>query len=411
MERSLNLERKTICLLGPKRCGKSSLLRTLRQCLLQDAHGYEPDYITSFTLKEITRDEFRGGRQDPDDTILTRFVQGDYSDQETVFFERENGTEESDLPGDGPRQHYFSLEWTAGQGGDAAASGICLLQIVDAAGELSTPRGPTPEDWERHRVELENALRVAHGVILVVPPADGRSERWATYMIEALERLLKRPSPDLRNLAVVFSQYDRLFSRCGRHAVGIAVRPHAALYAIRREFASRVWLRSLTRLMRRAHNTELRFTVASALGFTKVFGNANVDPNAEHVSPLADVATGHVAQTVASPEQQFRFRVNGTDAMQLWWPFLSADPFIFAATGMAGYYMFTPEDVQAEIAPGHENGSDALQIEWTQSPDGGNAPWEYDPEPPPDHSPIQPERRPWLRRLRNYFNANAPSRS
>ena len=135
----------------------------MRQCLDLQSHGYEPNYITSFALKEISEREFKDGLHESDDIILTRFPKGNYTEQETIFFERENsGREEINHPEDGPIPYYLSLESTGGADGNQPSGG-CYLEVIDAAGELSTPSGPTEEDWERHRVASRPsfALRMA----------------------------------------------------------------------------------------------------------------------------------------------------------------------------------------------------------------------------------------------------------
>ncbi len=419
-------KRKTICLLGPLRGGKTTLLRTMRSCLREHSHGYQPGYVSSFKLREITQTEFDDGLPDSHQTVLTRFTNGHYSREEAFFNDPEaeldkSGREGSSGPSDGTLAYFFSLEWTAG---DLFPTDVwqqpsnTYLEIVDAAGELSTPSGPTPDEWEPHRIALDNKLRITHAVILVAPSGDGSADPWAPYLLDALEKLARIPAENraLERVVAVFSKYDRLFARCGPESVDIAVRRHAALYAVRRELRYRRWLQHLS-LLGRMLDTDIRLTVASALGFTRSFGTPNADPN-----------TGRPTSAPA------RFRTKndspGLDSAPLWRPFLTADPFIFAATGISNVYMFTFDEVGGEMGlkgsfGGQGDPASSRRNTVNPAPAGGTEPpnvasWDQrldDKGTPNDRTRGYPDfdtRRPpgevgkpsFLERVRQFFNAN-----
>jgi hypothetical protein len=76
-------------------------------------------------------------------------------------------------------------------------------------------------------------------------------------------------------------------------------------------------------------DVDVQFTVTSAYGFTRDFGNPNIDPFAE---------------------SERRFQLSDEDSLrravdEYWRPFLTADPFIYAASGIPSGFMFSLDQV------------------------------------------------------------------
>lgn len=372
----------------------------MASCLAQEAYGYSPGYVSSFNLAEVQEREFNEGLQGTDRRIIKRPTSGRYAGEEAQFHAREGqidhwGQEVSSRASDGPADYYFSLEWVPGPltaldfGGESPEP--VLMQIVDAAGDLSTWSRPPPEDWGQQLDDLEDRLRVTDAALVVVPLDSHGADLWATHLCEVIDKLVRIPGDErpLKRLIVVFNKYEHLFTRFGTDAVSVALRPHAALYTIRREFQHRRWLQRLSQLARSA-NVDLRFTVASALGFTRLFGAPNVDPN---------------ASKSASGPMRFRVKTGATGelaAEPLWRPFMTADPFIFAATGLTNAYMFTVEDLQTQQAFADDPPQDDVNFEdmWpAREP-------EPLPKPPPRRSAITRATRGTLGALKKFFNAS-----
>jgi hypothetical protein len=264
------------------------------------------------------------------------------------------------------------------------------MQIVDAAGDLSTWLRLPPEDWGQQLDDLEDRLRVTDAALVVVPLDSHGADLWATHLCEVIDKLVRIPSDQrvLKRLIVVFNKYEHLFTRFGTDAVSVALRPHAALYTVRREFQHRRWLQRLSQLARSA-DVDLRFTVASSLGFTRSFGAPNVDAD---------------ATKNASGPMRFRVKTGVTGelaAEPLWRPFMTADPFIFAATGLVNAYMFTVEDLETNQAFDVDPPQDEVNFEDT---------WRaHKPEPvskPPRPSAITRATRGTLGALKKFFNAS-----
>lgn len=387
-------DKRTVCLLGPSRSGKSSLIRTMRQCLRLQSYGYQPGHIASIELKEIDKDDFDDGLPDSDGRILTRFPVGKHASEEKAFLEREGGLELPSYADDGPIKYYFSLQCTMAppqEGGPQSDAEIYLLQVVDAAGELSTASGPHDEALEYQldegRSDFDDILRETDGVILVVPPADGHPEDWATHVLDALHKLAQHRPRRLQQIVVVFSQYDRLFTRCGKDAADIAVLQETVLYSIQREYSARQWLRRFVELPHKVPGLQIYFTVASALGFVIGFGNPNIDPNVDIKS-------------------RARFRTtnsNGAEAAPLWRPFLTLDPFVLATTGYPSAYAFSLKEV-AGIRD--EPPEEPIFTDEPASSGDGKVPPMDEPDVEPQPAPPRPS---LISRLFGWFNAAGKS--
>jgi hypothetical protein len=387
--------RTIICILGPPNGGKTTLLRTMASCLAQEAFGYAPGYISSFNLTEIQEREFTEGVQEADRRIIKRPTGGRYASEEAQFHAREGqiehwGREVSPRASDGPADYYFMLEWTLGSLNEAISE-RAWMQIVDAAGDLSTWSRPPPEDWTPQLDDLEDRLRVADAAVVVVPLDSHGADLWANHLCEVIDKLVGIPGDErtLKRLAVVFSKYEHMFTRFGTDAVSVALRPHAALYTIRREFQHRRWLQRLSQLALNA-DVDLRFTVASSLGFTRLFGapNVNADASKKTSSPMRfRIKTGATGELIADP---------------LWRPFMTADPFIFAATGLANAYTFTVQDVEMQEQFEIEDSADRLHLDDR---------WAPLPLPEPLPAPARPSAitratRGTLGALKRFFNAS-----
>ena len=390
--------RTIICLLGPSNGGKTTLLRTMGSCLAQEAYGYAPGDIASFNLTEILEQEFNEGLHDAGRRIIKRPAGGGrYASEESQFHAREAqidhwGQEVSSRASDGPADYFFSLEWTPGPLAalDSAqeAPEPVLMQIVDAAGDLSTWSRPPPEDWAHQLDDLENRLRVMEAAIVVVPLDSHGTDLWAAHLCEVIDKLVRMPSEQrlLKRVIVVFNKYEQLFARFGTDAVLVAIRPHAALYVVRREFQHRRWLQRLSQLAR-GGDVDLRFTVASSLGFTRLFGTPNVDADASKSAsgPMRfRVKTGSAGELAAEP---------------LWRPFMTVDPFIFAATGLVNGYMFTIQDLENAQALGDDVPQEEAAFDDT---------WPEEPAPPapPKPSAFTRAKRGTLGALKRFFNAS-----
>jgi hypothetical protein len=108
------------------------------------------------------------------------------------------------------------------------------------------------------------------------------------------------------------------------------------------------------------------------------------------------------ARKDASGPMRFRVKIGAMDELvadPLWRPFMTADPFIFAATGLANSYTFTVQDIETPMAVDDAPPEDTSDFDhmWPAS----------EPVPaPPRPSAITRATRGTLGALKKFFNTS-----
>ncbi len=311
-------EKLTICLVGPKKGGKSSLLATLTDCVSQSAFGYSPRLRPA--LQPITSAEFaEGAAQRP---ILDSDA-GDYEKLRRDFAEGGVATDTLDT-----YDYYFRLTLNGEVAPEIAARAPWLLQVVDAAGEIAVPPdGAKVAILNDVKDKFAGQLLAAEAIVLVLPMVRLEDSGWVGNMARLIDRLAQSRERRLKRLVVAFSQYERLFVRLGPSAFTYACDPAVALHVLRRSLRAAQWLEGLRALETTA---SVRFTVTSAYGFTKRWQNPNIDPH--------------------QPGER-RFRRAGIEGArgfnEFWRPFLTAEPFLYAALGLDSAFTFSFQQIDA----------------------------------------------------------------
>ncbi len=209
------------------------------------------------------------------------------------------------------------------------------MQIVDAAGELSAAEsGDDAASAKQVLEKFDDQIRQAEAIVAVVPLIEFSNAGWADTLRNVLLNLIENPGDKLQRFVVAFSQYERLFVRFGSTAFRLAVLPQVARM-VTRSFLDRAdWLGSLRKFEIANRGVDVRLTVTSAYGFVKGHGNPNIDPHRKGEHRFgSDQARGHLV------------------ARNLWRPFLTADPFLYAALGEDGQYTFSFKQLDEASVP------------------------------------------------------------
>jgi hypothetical protein len=350
-------ERFTVCLIGPTSGGKSSILATLVDCVTIGAHGFPPDY--RFNIQEITETEFTSGQIERPGRILDARG-GDYEKLRRDFGSAAWGATEVD----DTFEYFFRLQITRRISPQNGSSAQTLLRVIDAGGEIATPQDGAGSSVTSEVVDkFSDQISAAEGLIFAVPSVNLSHARWIRSLSELMDRLATRGSGNLKRIMVAFTQYERLFVQLGPSAFRYAVDPRVALHIVRKCVETASWLQKLRALETQIPPVAVRFTVTSSFGFARRYDNPNIDPH----------QPGEV-----------RFRTGASDARYtaLWRPFLTAEPFLWAAVGEDTGFTFS----FADILGGDET---VAAPEPTESPPPPPAAW-----------------RKWLSRLIDSFDIN-----
>jgi hypothetical protein len=319
-------EKLTICLVGPRKSGKSAMLAAATDCIIQNAHGYSPDLRPA--MQSITRAAFHGFDSASAKLDVFEGLADDYQKLRREFAE-------GGAPTDARSYEYFFRLTLNGEAPRAIrARAPYLVRIIDAAGDIAIPDEAEPADPLREiREDFAAKLLGAEAIVFVLPLVRLEDSAWVANLARLVERLTAAPERRLARAIVAFSQYERLFVRLGPSAFTYACDPAIALHVLRKTLRSAPWIDSLRTLEAHA-KVDIRFTVMSAHGFTKTFQNPNIDPHAEG-------------------ERRFRRAgVSGVRALQEFWrPFLTVDPILYAALDLASPFMFSYTQIDGSASP------------------------------------------------------------
>ncbi len=318
-------EKLSICLLGPKKGGKSSLLASLVDCVAHSSYGYSPRLRPS--LQPISRAEFAGA------TIPGRhadFLEADHGDYERLKRDFADGGVATDTLD--TYDYHFRLSVNGEIPARIATRGPWLLEIIDSAGEIAVPPdGADVAILDEVKARLARQALDADALVIVLPLVRLDDSAWTGALARLIDRLALARERRLQRLVVVFSQYERLFMRLGPSAFTYACDPAVALHVLRKSLSGAPWLDRLRALEQPGGGVSVRYTVASAYGFTKRFQNPNMDPN-------------------LPGERRFRRAgVEGPRAYgEYWRPFLTAEPILYAALGVDSAFTYSHAQIDAQ---------------------------------------------------------------
>jgi hypothetical protein len=319
-------EKVSICLLGPKKGGKSSLLASLVDCVAQSAYGYSPRLRPA--LQPISQAEFAGEGIAPRRADFLDVDQGDYERLKRDFAEGGVATDTLNT-----YEYFFRLSVNGEAPPKVVARGPWLLEIVDSAGEIAVPPdGAEVAILNDVKAKLARQALDADALVIVLPLVRLEDSAWTGTLARLIDRLALARDRKLKRLVVVFSQYERLFTRLGPSAFTYACDPAVALHVLRKSLSAAQWLDRLRALEQPGGGVSVRYTVASAYGFTKRFQNPNMDPH--------------------QPGER-RFRRAGVDGAraygEYWRPFLTAEPILYAALGLDSAFTFSHAQLDAQL--------------------------------------------------------------
>jgi hypothetical protein len=315
-------EKVAICLIGPKKGGKSSLLASLTDCVAQSAFGYSPRLRPA--LQPVTQAEFNAEPVDQRRADLLSVEQGDYERLKQDFAGGGVATDTLNT-----YEYYFRLSVNGEAPPEVVTRGPWLLEIIDSAGEIAVPPdGAEVAILNDVKAKLARQMLDSDALVIVLPLVRLDDSGWTGTLARLIDRLALARETKIKRVVVVFSQYERLFTRLGPSAFTYACDPAVALHALRKSLRAAQWLDRLRAL--EPGGVSVRYTVSSAYGFVKRFQNPNMDPH--------------------QPGER-RFRRSGLEGAraysEYWRPFLTAEPILYAALVLDSAFTFSHAQLDA----------------------------------------------------------------
>lgn len=307
---------RKVGLIGEKASGKTNLFMDLPYALDQGLHGYPveeelkiiPDRDTLFKVKDYRR-------RDPE--IGTNQLQrGRYMLSRTQVPARQSWTGE-------PRDRdWKSIEF----------------ELMDAPGETQFPTNSGKDHFPKQREEQNEWLMDAKGLIITLPAFKLVDPEALSKILEYLMNIDSNRLLGLSRVVVTLTMFDLLMFRFRDRALEFAAIPsfvrdilHAAIDKDTLDDLRYFQTEHLDR------DVEIRFIAISSWGFLPTYGCANLDPNGvkpdgtEFGQRLTDIESHHQDPTSAKR-----------------YPYMAADPVIYAATGQENPFFFRREQLTGE---------------------------------------------------------------
>ncbi len=301
-------------LTGPVRSGKTNLFVDFAKCVELNFHGFQQLHNIKIETDRVNRKLLRTYyRNLPEATESVTDIRFDL---------------ELDLPA---------------ETGLASADGLQKRQfnihVRDAPGEAAFPSEDVPGKTNPHAEkakELDEWFSKAKGIVLVISALNAGTDEGFEALIDKVEDFFERAGkPEFENLervVIAVSMFDLLLLRFGNRSRDIATEPEAVLAILHAHMRPAFdIIKDFRPFPSQQRDIDLRFIATSSYGFHPQLGCANIDANAEILDP------GNSRFPVPLTPDNVRY------------PYMTADPFIFAALGLDSPFLFTRDEILSGI--------------------------------------------------------------
>ncbi|MEQ8481318.1 MAG: hypothetical protein RIC18_11730 [Hoeflea sp.] len=301
-------------LTGPVRSGKTNLFVDFAKCVELNFHGFQQLHNIEIETDRANRRLLRSYyRNLPDATESVTDIRFNLN----ISLPEANGTE----PGAPLEDRQFTIH------------------VRDAPGEAAFPEEDLTGRTNPHASklkELDEWFSKAKGIVLVISALNAGTDAGFEALIEKVEDFFERAGkPEFQNLervAIAISMFDLLLLRFGNRSRDIATEPEAVLAILHAHLRPAFdIIKDFRPFPSQERDIDLRFIATSSYGFHPQLGCPNIDTKAETLDPANS-----------------RFPVPLTPD-NVRYPYMTADPFIFAALGLDSPFLFTRDEILSGI--------------------------------------------------------------
>lgn len=301
-------------LTGPVRSGKTNLFVDFAKCVELNFHGFQQ-------LHNIKIETDRANRR-----LLRNYYRSLPDATESVTDIRFNlNVSLPDQEGHHLGGHLEDKHFT--------------IHVRDAPGEAAFPGPEMPGKTNPHASktkELDEWFSKAKGIVLVISALNAGTVTGFEELIEKVEDFLERAGkPEFEHLervAIAISMFDLLLLRFGNRSRDIATEPEAVLAILHAHLRPAFdIIKDFRPFPVQERQIDLRFIATSSYGFHPQLGCANIDAKVETLNP-----------------DNSRFPIPLTPE-NVRYPYMTADPFIFAALGLESPFLYTRDEILSGI--------------------------------------------------------------
>jgi hypothetical protein len=301
-------------LTGPVRSGKTNLFVDFAKCVELNAHGFQQHYNIEIETDRINRKLLRSYYRN-----LPEATEG----VTDIRFDLDIDLPEDDLAVPGGRTQHRQF----------------TIHVRDAPGEAAFPTSDLNGKDNPHEAsakELDQWFADAKGIVLVISALNAGTDAGFEALIDKVEDFFERAGrPEFEHLervVIAISMFDLLLLRFGNRSRDIATEPEAVLAILNAHMRPAFdIIKDFRPFPLQEREIDLRFIATSSYGFHPQLGCANIDAMAETLEP-----------------ENSRFPVPLTPD-NVRYPYMTADPFIFAALGLDSPFLFTRDEILSGI--------------------------------------------------------------
>lgn len=349
-----------IAIIGGRKSGKTTLCASLHQSLLASAHGFSPNMVARFP--DAT------GLAQLDELFALKFAAN------TRLFHTETK---------GPVRKirigidFSSSKWTLLNRGRHLITGFYPMEIDDLRDDFdllgfiagqpgSADSAPQQEDQKKAhnskiQQQLTESLTKASSLIICHPAGQHLAPSERNGFIRLMSDIAIGCYGAFDSIIIAFTKYEQLFLKAGTSAFRKATDPVTILEMIHQTIKADLALENGLKALN-CHDEDspnLYAMPVSGFGFLRHNGAANFDPRLN--APLSAMAPQYepprpenplknamgktrIAGFTVPQKQDQAFEAEQNEARtphpsKHWMPFLSADPFLTAASGLPSKFM------------------------------------------------------------------------
>lgn len=307
-----------IGLTGPVKSGKTNLFVDFAKCVELNAHGFQQRHNIQIETDRVNRRLLR--------SYYRHLPEATESVTDIRF----------DLDIDLPKNDVTAMP-------DELEHHQFTIHVRDAPGEAAFPNlelegkdNPHQESAEK----LDEWFSQAKGIVLVISALNAGTDAGFEALIDKIEDFFERAGrpefEQLERIAIAVSMFDLLLLRFGNRARDIATEPEAVLAILHAHLRPAFdIIKDFRPFPAQEREIDLRFIGTSSYGFHPQLGCANIDPNTEVLEPK----NSRFPMPLAPENVRY--------------PYMTADPFIFAALGMDSPFLFTRDEILSGILKDH----------------------------------------------------------
>ncbi len=334
-----------VALIGGRKTGKTTLCASLAKCLIARSHGFSPHMIARFTdakgldqLEALFALKFNAPNTlfRAQSTAFVRKIKIgiDFTSSKWTLFKR-------------PTHHlsgYYAIEID-----DLRDDFDLFGQFVAPSAQFETAEGQNP------LTQFEDSLVAANALIICQPAGQKLAPSESTGFIRLMSDIATGRYGTFDTIIIAFTKYERLFLKDGVKAFQHAIKPDTILTTMRdtimNDHALETGFRALN--CHEANSPHLYAMPVSSYGFLRHNGAPNFDKLSGHPICVLEKAIEQARSENPLENAKAKQKVAGfsiplkpKDSLEIqphpakhWLPFLTADPFLTAISGIPSQFM------------------------------------------------------------------------